>query len=631
MEHGCGGRSGLSYRVGLESLPVELQAKWREMHPEMAAVETVGEAAVCAASPTISAAPAGTEPEWKRRRELIQPALANPARSPERVAAIEAVATTHGIAGRTVRRWIAAYEAQGLAGLADRQRANKGGRLVLISRPWDAATGHLDPAVRERIANNFRTKLRALWAGGTPGWRHVARLAAVELIRLTRAAGVDLPDDDLRAVCQVPRALAEREKRYRIVAVKDKDSKAFFDRQPRVRRDYSALKPLELVIGDVHPVDIYYRRDDSSLATPKLIAWLDGASNRLIGHAVFLDKGKGVRMAHVAASFVQVVKAWGMPGALYLDNGGEYNWSEFAADAMRLVKLYDDDHRTVINALPYNAPAKKIEGIFAVLERGPLAMIPGWIGGNRMAKKTHNVGREPEPFPGTKRELWDAIDRAIASYNATPQPGLDGRSPDQVWAAHVDAGWRPVAADMATLQTAFARTEARRLRQGGFTLAGQRYTHDALCARPDLDAVTLRIPVFGDMRPAVYAPDGAFLCHAEPETAYHPFDIEGAKESARRKALARKGVEDLRRDAAPADLTAETAAFLALNPPPEAPEPDGVIRLTPEMGRAAEDRRELPAKRRARERDESERKQERQFELVERWLENHARKQAADG
>lgn len=555
-EHGRGGRSGLSYRVSLQSLPDDLQAKWRERHPEITTTETAGEAADSAASPALSVAPADTGPEWLRRLELIRPALAHEPRSPERVAEIDMAARTHGMAGRTLRRWIAGYEARGIAGLTDRERANKGGRLVLVSRAWDRAMdGRLDNAAQERIAADLGRKLRSLWAGGVPGWRHVGRLATAHLARLTRDAGFDLPDAELLALCAVPRALVERERRYATVAVKDNDAKSFFDRQPRIRRDYSALKPLELVIGDVHPVDIYYRRDDDSLATPKLIAWLDAATNRIIGHAAFLEKGKGVRMAHVAASFAHLVQAWGMPGALYLDNGGEYNWSEFAADAMKLVKVYDEDRRTVINAQPYNAPAKKIEGIFAVLERGPLAMIPGWIGGDRMAKKTHNVGREPEPFPGAKRELWDAIDRAIAYYNATPQPGLEGRSPDQVWVAQVEAGWRPIAADMATLQTAFARTETRRLRQGGFTVAGQLYIHDALCQRPDLDTVTLRIPIFGDMRPAVYAPDGEFLCHAEPETAYHPLDIDGAKESARRKALARQGVEDLRRGVTPVDLS----------------------------------------------------------------------------
>ncbi|MFW6027282.1 MAG: hypothetical protein ACOC91_00595, partial [bacterium] len=443
--------------------------------------------------------------------------------------------------------------------------------------------------------------VRSLWAAGAPGWRKVADLATLELVRLTRAAGHDGPDRELKRLCAITRRFVEAERRYHVIARRDKDAKKDFDLMPRIRRNHLLLKPLEQVIGDVHPLDLYYQRPDGTQQPLRLIGWQDGATNRLCGHVLFPEKGTGARMEHVAASFAHMVTAWGVPQTLYIDNGGEYNWAEFAEDAMRLCS--EDGQRALIKALPYNAPAKKIESTFAVLERFHLSMVPGWIGGDRMARKTHNVGKAPVPFKGTPKELWDAVQQAIAHYNATPQKGLGGRSPDEAWADHVAAGWRPVAADMETLQTAFAREITREVRQGCITYKGQRFTAAALC-RPGLGRVNVRVPVFGDPVLAVYDASGAFLCHAQPDVAFHPLDPAGAAESAQRKGEWNKGLAEMRREVKPVDLQAETAAFLALNPAATDSDPAGRLGLADEQAKAAAARGKLTPRQR---REEAER------------------------
>ena len=63
---------------------------------------------------------------------------------------------------------------------------------------------------------------------------------------------------------------------------------------------------------------------------------------------------------------LQWPSAWGLPSALYLDNGSEYRWADFVDDAMKLiarVTFTDDRDSRVVRARPYNAPAKAIEGI----------------------------------------------------------------------------------------------------------------------------------------------------------------------------------------------------------------------------------------------------------------------------
>lgn len=67
----------------------------------------------------------------------------------------------------------------------------------------------------------------------------------------------------------------------------------------------------------------------------------------------------------------------------------------------------------VVRARPY-AQAKPFEGIFALLEQQALSMLPGWIGGNRMRQKIHNVGRAPQAFGGDWESFHQSFDHALS-------------------------------------------------------------------------------------------------------------------------------------------------------------------------------------------------------------------------
>lgn len=535
--------------------------------------------------------------------EIIRPALAHPRGSRERAAAIEAIAAARHLTpdGRrsysesTLRGWISAYEAGGAGALCRQGRSDKGARRVFISRLYDGemrARGVTDDTLL-RFREAIERYAARCWAHGVESWRDAQNFCTGELIDLTRKAGIDLPDSELWRLCTVPKALVKRERRHRMFAVRHKDAKAYFDQQPRIRRDYSMLKPLDKVIGDVHHADFLWERHDGSHATAKFIGWQDAATNHLIAHLVFLEKGEGVRMEHVANSFAMFVQQFGMPKHLYLDNGGEYNWAEFAAPAMSLCKVWmdADDRQPIVRALPYNAPAKKIENTFRIIE-GIMAKLVPHIGGNRMAKKTHQVGKAPAPFPGSQYDLWKKVQQGIDYYNARPQQGqLAGQSPNDALASAIADGWAPIRADKADLETAFAREVTRTLRQGTFQLSGVAYTHENLWREPGLDRVTVRVPIFGDrQRIGVYDGD-RFVCHAEPDRAYQPLDPAGAQESARRKRIAAQAVDDDGSELPPIDFTTEIGRYLALNPRQAAPEPDGRIQLTEDLARDAEGRR----------------------------------------
>ena len=125
---GRGGRSGVVYMVALSSLPPALQAKWRARHGEPVAPEEADTSAA------VAARVGETETDWRRRFETIRPALSHAARSTERARAITTICDATGHPERTIRRWLAAYDKSGFAGLQRKPPANAGHPPKLISR-----------------------------------------------------------------------------------------------------------------------------------------------------------------------------------------------------------------------------------------------------------------------------------------------------------------------------------------------------------------------------------------------------------------------------------------------------------------------------------------------------------------
>ena len=482
-QRGRGGCAGRSYLVRVDSLPPDLRQRAEAMFgipPDITApaaalpAPATGTALAAPdvaplALPVIAAGAVAATRRWEWVMAIIRPALALPEGSRERAEMIRRLTQqnlpmpsgdTQQFSKTTLYRWIAEYEKKGLGGLERKGRSDRGRTRVLISRLWDKVVPFPDK-VKKRIAANLDTYVKSVWAkaGGGKGrgsaktgggWNNVCNLARKELVKMTRAAGLDLPMNQLLGLCAVPRRFAEQHRNYAIIALKNNDAKAFFDTAlPRTRRTREGMVPMELVVGDVHKLDIYLRRVDGSLYTPYLIAWSDVATNRIRWTVVFPEKGRGIRQEDVIKSFIEMVQdpEWGMPQALYLDNGSEYFKMNFINDAMRLtactqdkdfrVGFTSDDpeisnlveeaksarRKAVVNAQPYNAPAKPIEGLFAVLEGGPFAMVPGWIGGNRMKAKTKNVGHEPHVYPGQPSDLVNALTACSDFYHTKDQTG----------------------------------------------------------------------------------------------------------------------------------------------------------------------------------------------------------------
>ena len=547
------------------------------------------------------ALPALADTGWRAakaraRHAVIRPVLQHEPGSPDYGRAIDAAASSAGCSTRTVRRWLADYERDGWAGLLPASRPNRGRRTVHISRRWDRSVP-FDDETKARIADRLHRDIRSLFAANlAAGWRVLERFARDTLIEKTIAAGFDPGKRALNDICKLPRNVVERGRPYRAVAIHDKDHKRWLDEHlSRVSRHREGIGPMDVVIADVHPVDVLLRRPDAGVYTARMISFHDVATNRAFIYIVFPPKGQGVRQEHVIAALRAMIadKRWGVPATLYLDNGGEFNALRLIDDALKLnirARLLDDEpafaasvrgrRSAIVKAQPYNAPAKGLaEGFYGLFERGLLSLLSGWIAGDRMRQKTANVGKAPEPYPFDEDQFLEIVGKLVEFYETHPQNGfLAGRSPRQAFAACAEAGWKRTDMDLDVFDAVFADEVTRRIRNGQFSLHGTAYDAEPLWRLPAGTAVRVRVPIApkSDER-AVCDEYGRYLCMATPKAQAAFLGAAGAREATRRRRAAKAGVAARRCDTDPVDMEARIEALASKQEPAPIPERGALI------------------------------------------------------
>lgn len=612
---GRGGRSGLSYEVLAESLPLDLQERLKEP-PDAGAVAPHDDRSA--------------EIEWFYR--VFAKALIHPDGSRERSAAIAEILAApltdwNGrpwrASLRTIQRKLAAARRDGTRAVLRCPRSDRGKARVVISSAW-AASVDIDELSQEKIAGELRDYIRGLWKADA-SYKVVEALASNKLRELTVAASGGVAPISVAAFA-VPRRFISAERRFRNVAIFKKDRKAYEDARPRVLRTREGLSPTNVIVGDVHHLDIVMRRADGSEAWPKAIAWLDMATNRIWLDAVLLGPGEGIRNADVIASFIRMVREWGVPRHLYLDNGAEYNFAEFVSDALKLVSRIEclDRERAspIIRARPYNAPAKAIEGIFRVLSYTYFRTLPGWAGGDRMNKKTATVGKPTEPFPGTIAELRTAISHCLSLYELSQQSGtLKGRSPRQSYAAAIEAGWQRIDIDTRELHTVFASDELRRPRQGYISFGGDKWTCRELHAFLG-DSVIVRAPKFEEasMLPLLEPTSRKIIGYASRATYYGVLDPAGARAASDMARTHRAAILELDQAAPDVNANEEIARVGGAAAPSVSAPIIARIGVSEEAAEIARGLAEAPDARDGRHRRKADRTHRKQIETTQKFL-----------
>jgi hypothetical protein len=306
-----GGESGERYEVLASSLPPALYDRWmaRQAKRPLPEAPSVGLIA-----PKLTYDPTSGKRTDKALwiYAIIEPLVGLRRHTPERSAAIARALSREYTRpdGKKVRisrsqlyDWLSRYQDGQLEALRPKPHRDIGQRRVLITRAWDKACP-LDEGKKQAIAEALAEHVRSLWASGAPSYKVIQRLAERQLLEYSRNAGWNAPNEALRPTCHVSRNFVEQGRGSGLIAIADQDAKRFFDLYlPRIRRSRDNLKPMDMVVGDVHPIDIAIRRQDGSIAYPRAICWQDVATNRLHATLVLLEKDEGIKQVHVASSF----------------------------------------------------------------------------------------------------------------------------------------------------------------------------------------------------------------------------------------------------------------------------------------------------------------------------------------
>ncbi|MEH3147256.1 MAG: hypothetical protein PGN34_18310 [Methylobacterium frigidaeris] len=548
--------------------------------------------------------------------EFLQPALAHPKGSRERAAACSALAgqRVSGPRGewftpslRDIQRKVSKATSGGLKGLVRKPREVKPESLPVLTRRWDAATAALGEDVRREIARKTHQHIRNLWGSGA-SYGVVQRLAEEQLAGLTLKAGLSCSFAQILPACALPKHLVEAHRSGRRVHQHRTDIKTWDDQRPRVRLTSAGLAPMQLVFGDVHHFDLYVKREDGSLATPKGIAWLDAATRRVRIDLVLCEPGTAVRNADLIESFISMTQDphWGMPAMLYLDNGSEYRFAEFLPDALKLAGLDCegfDRGKPLIRATAYNAAAKGIlEGSFRVIEQKILAPLRGYIGGDRMNSRKANLGKAPDPFDGTFKEFCYDFAGLLNFYNSNRQTGdLKGLSPLQAYTRAVDQGWQRTDVDPMALMMAFSIEDTRKVVDGKISVEGRTFYCNEL-ARHTGDRVRIHRPKYLNWNAVpVLTLKGELIGVAHPNEVFQRLDPRGAEEANRRKGVGRAAIAAEAANLAPIDVKQEMIASGARQPLPPVPASKGEIGIAADMAEMGRRISESPAARRDRE------------------------------
>jgi hypothetical protein len=640
IEKGQRARGGLVYLVRQDSIPpafiinaphpVEAtDVPETETSTETPALPMSAPAAPAEVSPTIPPALSRKRRHLKKseldfKMNLVQRIRQETApNTKERAALIEALAQSERfpygnkrgqfVGESTLRKWVKDYEESGLGGVARKARADAGKSRVLISKAWDAVVKDLglSEAEQQDLAKAIQRRIASEWRSGTPSWPTVQMNVLSFAIQQFREAGCTQRLEDLKPACLIPKRIIEAEKHYQAVAIYRQDAaRSAAIQTPRIRRSRNHLKPMEWVAGDVHHNDVLFQREDGSVCTIKFVAWLDLATNRAFITPFVMPRGEMIRREHVIESFAALCADpnWGVPTRLYLDRGGEYNWDEFVKDLLELKHRIDIFEREdfeahaadagVYRSRAYNPQSKVIETLFASLERSVFAQFPGYIGGNRMKKKTENQGKAPKPYPGDFDAFQADLRTGLDSHHHKPQQGhLQGQTPNERFQEFIDAGWQSITLDPAELAVAFSKPAFREVHAGGeFIWEGAWFRHDGLIRLAGVQKVLIRQPLFGDKTRLFLFTEAEEPIGIAERVKVFPFGaVEGAGEQQRQAKLLREQIRELESDTdklTPLASMRETVAALGREPQAETA---GVISISPQYREMARMNQETPS------------------------------------
>lgn len=347
------------------------------------------------------------------------------------------IAKETGDSERTLRRWLAQYRAEGIAGLERRPRADRGHRRRI--------TSEIEASIRSEALSQPRPTAAAIH-------RRVCEAAARSG---SKAPSYPVTTAILRTVTPAVHAAACDPVTYR-------------NHYELVHRR-EASRPNEMWQADHVLLDVTVLDAKGKAHRPWLTAVIDDHSRAIAGYALSLNAPNALQTALALrhAIWRKERSDWpvcGIPECLYVDNGSDFT-SEHIAQASIALKI------RLVHSRPGRPRGRgRIERFFRTLHAVFEPNLPG-----RLVR-----GQPPSPASLSVADLGQQFEAFLAAYH-TRRHGGTGQTPLMRWQAN---GFLPnmpeslEALDMLLLQVA----QPRKVLRDGIRFQGRRYVEPTLAA-----------------------------------------------------------------------------------------------------------------------------------------------------
>jgi transposase len=461
---GRGGRSGAAYQVDVRSLPEHLMLT--DKPDPSAGPDLLDHKAILSANAKIPG-------EIARRFRAVVHASQAPRGSELRRDRVAGAAVCEAVSRATIYRWLNRFEREGLAGLfANPQQTNR--PALAISRAFDAAVREHHPQeVLDQISREFEADAKAAWARVES--RRGATAVQRDLEVSIQACCADLGLDFRRLPCLPSLKRVNAFKKFALTQVRHHDEKRWQNQRYRIRRDYSDCLPMQVVFVDVKFCDLDVIKD-GTVVRPALIGFMDAGTGRLFPHFVPLAQRQSVRKADVEEALAAMCMhpEWGVPRALYFDNGPEM-WglvdsvAAFAAHGRHILAQAGIEQIQQIRAMPYNPQAKAIEALFGRLNR---EVFPAFRAFSPVKIKQGEPGHKPPT------QSWDSFIKDVYVLLDDYHGKASRRNPSarQRFEKHA-AAFKPIVLSLPDVAAIFGSRIHRAVVQGAITVDQVRRVH----------------------------------------------------------------------------------------------------------------------------------------------------------
>lgn len=370
------------------------------------------------------------------------------------------------------------------------------------------------------------------------------------LQRIAAARGWSLPSLKTftrRIERELPRAV-------RVLARKGEE--ALMRSYPAQERDRSLMSALQGVNADGHRWDIRVMFPDGTEGRPCILGWQDLYSGKLLAWRL----GDHENSDMVRLSFGDMLRAYGVPSSVYLDNGRAFasKWMTGGTPNRYRFKIREEDPTGLITTLvgadnvhwvtPYHGQAKPIERMWRdFCDR--IAKHPEFAG----AYVGNNTLNKPENY-GSRIIKWDDFERVVNSEIHAHNARLGRRTKVCAGVASFDQVFN---ASLATITVRKVSDEQLRLLllaaeavtaspiDGSVRLAGNRYWTEALSEHAGRKVVLRVDPWHLQGVAHVYALDGTYITAAECTAAVGFADVNAAREHARGRKQYKRAAKDM--------------------------------------------------------------------------------------